>query len=135
MKLRLSDAERERYGVAELLDVDLKGITLAQAEDLYDATGLAVDDVIKNISEGKPAVRGGKPVLDDEGKPAVEVDHRAWCALFWLAVRAAGVDVEWADFRRHYRYRQAGYQVEPADLGKAPTPDTPGGDGSTTPST
>lgn len=134
MKLRLSDAERERYGCDEWLDLDLKAVTLAQAEDLYDATGMTVDDALKGVSEGKPA-RGGKPALGADGKPAVEVDHRAWCALFWIAARAVGVEVEWVDFRRHYRYRQAAVEVEPADLGKASTDAVPGGDGSTTPST
>lgn len=78
MKLRLTDADRARYGGDEWLDWDSSRLTVSEAEELETLLGIDV------ATYGNSWLRSGKPV-------AVR-----WA--LWLSLRRSGVDVAWDDF-------------------------------------
>lgn len=76
-KLRLAAVDRERLGCPELLDSSIASITNREAMEL------------QKIGYPTPGLLAAALRRDKE-----ETDFRAITALVWLALRRAGVDVE-----------------------------------------
>lgn len=88
LRIRLSDADRERLGCVEWLDYDPNALMLSEAEILDDA---GID----------PDIRWGDPVLDEQGKPELtekgapkrRIRPGGQRVIVWMALRRSGVDV------------------------------------------
>lgn len=76
-RIRLSDADRERYGGPEWLDWDEEHLSVAEAEILQEQLGVAWT--------------GYTSWLRESGVAAIK-----WC--LWVCLRRAGVVVDWAAF-------------------------------------
>jgi hypothetical protein len=108
-RLRLSDADRERYGCKEWLDVDPFAITNREAAAIqrgFTADGLKVafDNPalwLKALTGEVVTDENGAPVMDPitglDGEPTVvprrRPDFGAELILVWLALRHNGTDV------------------------------------------
>jgi hypothetical protein len=145
-KLRLVDADRERYGCKEWLTIDLDDVTAweyALIQDGYTKDGKrvkfdspqvwmrALTGQVVTDAQGEPVtdpvLENGEPVLDDEGRPK-RVPRRstnifAEIFLVWLALRHNGTDVPMADAAS---YRAAGVQWEVAGNDKPEDEPVPG---------
>jgi len=133
MKVRLSEADRARYGIAEeWLDFDplyirnkdtifLQGIGYPNREDWSQAL------------QGRPLTNPDGSYIyeyDDEGQKKIGDDgmlvvrrgpheELAWNALVWMCLRSHGVTVEWEDLE----YSERGLQTR-SDEGKAAAAET-----------
>lgn len=108
----MSEADRKALGVEhEWLTFDSARLMMTDAEAL-EAGGYDVDEFLEDL-RGRPAMRAGEPVMvpvvDDAGDPVLEDGRpkltqqfkrpvRAIRAAAWLALRAAGAKVPYADF-------------------------------------
>jgi hypothetical protein len=79
-RLRLQDADRERFGCPELLPVDLSTVTNREAITLR---GL-----------GFPTPRLLVQALQADDHP---LEYEAWTGFVWLALRRSGIKVEPAE--------------------------------------
>lgn len=86
MKIRLTDADRERYGGPEWLDWDQDRLTVSEAEAFQD---LIRDENGNPVPIGRYGGPGGWIA---NGGPAAT----KW--VLWLCLRRAGVTVDWAGF-------------------------------------
>jgi hypothetical protein len=116
MELRLSDADRARYGGDEWLTWDGgERLSVSEAELLQEQVGVSW------------AVYRG-PWLNDRSPTAVK-----WA--FWLSLRRTGVDVPWAEFDPDLLAISSRKPVEPEGKDPSSTPPSPSvsDDGSTPP--
>jgi hypothetical protein len=108
MKLRLSDADRDRYGGDEWLEWDNTRLTVTEAELLQELLGVSVGVYRSTwLASGSPTVI-------------------RWA--LWLSLRRSGVTVPWDDFDPDLlaaRYREG----PPVGKGPSSTPSSPSGDG------
>lgn len=91
MRIRLSDADRERLGCPEWIEYQPDRLMIDEAIEIQDAIGYGPDELL-DAMQGVPLVRNGQPVLDSDGEQRVRRDLRAWQAVVWAALRRAGVD-------------------------------------------
>ena len=106
IQLRLSDADRKRFGCDEWLELDPLGITAREAAALQEPFWPKHDGFV-SPSEWRKALRG-TPLFDDHGAPVMvddgeggqvqkrRPDYAAHAALVWLALKRAGAAVELA---------------------------------------
>ncbi len=87
--VRLSDADRERFGVDEWLDYDLGRLTVVEAETLQERFGVDPDDRFVWF-RGAPVVKDGQPVTGDDGEPVYRRSVVVYRFLVWVALRRAG---------------------------------------------
>lgn len=104
MKIRLGDADRERFGCPETLPIDLASITNRDAVALQKI--------------GYPTPRALMAAMENVD----EVDYEAWTALVWLALRHAGIETDPAtlEFSVVTLRILPDMPVEPKAPGKAP---------------
>ena len=78
MRLRLSAADRERFGCPEFLPAPLNSVTVREAIEL------------QKLGYPTPGALAGALRVDTDGAP----DYGAWAALVWLALRRGGVECD-----------------------------------------
>jgi hypothetical protein len=110
MQIRLCDADRERYGCDEWLELDVYDVTVADLGELSQRFGFDPMDW--------PEPFFGSITLDQAGDPDAQPKPPWWAAhaAVWMTLRQAGCDVSW---------EQAGK----ARIGKAKQRQGPGKDG------
>lgn len=126
MKLKLTDADRERLGAPEWLDVSIDVLPVREAEAIEDATGLAYADALDLFAPLQKRV--------DETTLRIAYKPKGIRLLVWLGLHRAGIDVAFDEL--DFDYRQfAGWRLveEPGKDEGSPSdePPTP----STSPST
>lgn len=107
--IRLSDADRERFGCAEWLELDQNVLSLEEAEQLDDA--------------GIDALRWDRPaegLVDDAGNPRVSA--RGVRVAVWLALNRNGSKVSLAELEA-VNFRQIAYRRPEPEQGKDPALD------------
>jgi len=124
VKFRLSDADRERLGCPDELDVSTDVLPVHEAEALEEATGLAYSDAMDLFVP--------RQVQVDERTVRYSWKPKGVRLLVWLGLHRAGITVPFDELTFDYR-RFAGWEtyVKP-DEGKAegsqpdepPTPST-----------
>jgi hypothetical protein len=115
MRIRLAEADRERLGCPEWLDLTLSSITAREAGTIQRLGGYGPDELADAL-RGEPIIRDGQPVVDDEGQPKLRYDFDAWVAVVWLALKRSGVTVP---------YNELDFDLEievenPAEEGEVP---------------
>lgn len=121
IRLRLGDADRERYGCPEWMELDPN--TVSMGETIAMQKGIKVEDDIVAFDEptdwlaaiggrvvrdadGEPVMENvldddGRPILGDDGKPERTekrvADWGAWLFAAWMALRRAGHKVPLRD--------------------------------------
>jgi hypothetical protein len=111
MELRLSDADRARYGGDEWLPWDSSRLTVSEATLLQELPDLGIS------------------VAKYRASWLASHEPQAFRWGLWLALRRSGVDVPWGDFDPDLL--GASLRVDPEPEGKDPssTPPSPSGDG------
>jgi hypothetical protein len=119
MRIRLTDADRERLGCPEWLECDVRSMTLTEATWLADQ---GISPFRFGRGRGVPTLDArGEPVLTDDGEP-LEFGHPdMWRDMVWLGLHRAGIDVGRAalDFQLMYAETRADDGEVSADEGKA----------------
>ncbi len=124
-QLRLSDPDRERFGVGEWLDYDFDRMSMVEAETLQERFGVDPEDRYTWL-RGEPVIKAGDPVNDDEGNPVYRRPLAVYRFLVWQALRRAGVHVDAVEF--DFDYSSAAYARRDEEPGKdPPDPSTPTG--------
>jgi hypothetical protein len=137
-KLRLADVDRERFGCAEQLDVDVFSVTaweaaLIQRGFTRDGIRVAFDSPtlwLRALTGEVVTGENGEPVMDPvvglDGEPTVVPRRRpdlgAEMVMVWLALRHAGIDVPMAEVD----YRIGGATWETVTEATAPEEEVPG---------
>lgn len=131
--LRLSDADRERLGCPEWLDIDPYSVTAREAAALQRGFDLAGERVIyAHPGEWRAALLGevvvderGAPVMQpvesDDGPKIVETrraNFGAFMVLVWLALRRVDIAVPFSEL--DFNVDQLAYRGDPAE---EPEPD------------
>lgn len=109
MKIRLSDVDAERLGVAPVLEFDDSRMSSLEAIAMSKATGWSVVRLghalqghVLRDDNGPVFHRDplGELVRDEAGNPSpvMDIPTEALVICTWLAVRRGGVDVAWKDF-------------------------------------
>ena len=82
MRIRLCDADRERFGCGEWLDFDLDAVTNGEAVTLQAAFGFSyLQDLADAFNaQFQPEPGGGRR----------RRDYDAWDSVVWIALRQAG---------------------------------------------
>lgn len=115
--LRLSESDRAKWNVAEVVEFDLKTIGLRSVSALKKQTGYTI---------GEAAALGfdGKIVIQPDGSEKVERDDDALAAVVWVVLYAAGYrSIPWADFDPSPRGLKLEFDEGGEDEGKAPETD------------
>lgn len=112
MRIRLSGADREKYGVPEWIEFDENRLGLREVAVMRRATKWTSERLFERLrgvevwEDGQLVTRpvvddNGAPVLDDDGEPVVEPvrepDTEAMAIIVWLALRRLGKTVLWND--------------------------------------
>lgn len=92
-RLRLSDADRAKFGCPEFLPVSLDAITNREAIALQKA-GYPTPRLFREALRVKPVIdpATGEPTPDGD----YSVDVEAWTCLVWLSLRRCGVETDLA---------------------------------------
>jgi len=90
-RLRLSDADRAKFGCPEFLPVSLDAITNREAIALQKA-GYPTPRLFREALRVKPVIdpATGEPTPDGD----YSVDVEAWTCLVWLSLRRCGVGTD-----------------------------------------
>lgn len=109
MKIRLSDADRERIGGPEWLDCSLDLLPVREAEAIEDATGIEPLEAIKLMIPAR------EPHPTDPALIRYRYTPRGMRLRVWLGLHRAGVEVSFDeldfDYSQFAGWRTA--QVEP----------------------
>lgn len=129
MRIRLSDADRERMGIEpEWLDCDTDKMTVVELEHLQLAPaphGVDPVEAIRLFEGWVPKQADGTPRRDESGRAVVVTNIRGWRIRTWCAVRRAGVTVPYEDFDFDFFGQQRETQaVDLDDEGKDEAPTT-----------
>lgn len=100
-ELRLSDADRERLGVAEWLDYDMTNLSMVEAETLQEQFGVEPEDRL-DWFRGQPVLKDGEPVLDEDDEPVRKRSMKVYRFIVWCALRRAGVKADPLEFDFDY---------------------------------
>lgn len=119
MRIRLTDADRERLGCPEWLSCDVRALTLGESCWLADQGinpfqfGRTRDAVLLDAQ--------GQPAVDEAGKPREFLHPSYWGDIVWLGLHRAGIDVDRAtlDFNLMYAQTERTDGEVPAAKGKA----------------
>jgi len=122
VKFRLGDADRERLGCPEFLDVGLNPLTVREAEALEEATGIDNADAVALMQPQQRRVND--TTLRLSYKP------RGIKLLIWLGLHRAGVtvpfeelDFDFGQFAGWHEYEEQG-KAEGSQPDEPPTPST-----------
>lgn len=96
MKIRLGDADRERLGCPEWIDVGLDPLTVREAEAIEDATGLPHADAVDLMQPRRQQVSG-------ETTLRISYQPKGIRLLVWLGLYRAGVKVGFDELDFDYR--------------------------------
>jgi hypothetical protein len=117
MRFQLCEQDRERFGVGEWLDFDLRAISLKDMTWLSEKFGFDPEDW--------PNPWLGELTLDQAGDPDAVPKPPRWRnqAMCWMLLRQNGVDASWDDAAEvHYLLIRMEPDPEPESPGKEPTP-------------
>lgn len=130
LQIRLSDADRERYGCEEWLDADAASVSVREAMALQPL-GFTSPTDWRQALRGDVVEEDGKPVLRPDGQPLRRQGRQypaALLGLVWLALKRSGVQVglDDLDFDMDNLDIEAPPEPEQADEpGKDPSTPTP----------
>lgn len=102
VRLRLPDADRERYGCPEWLEADIVSVTVWEAALIqrgFTRDGIRV--AFDTPGAWRKALMG-EVVTDENDAPRRRPDFGAEIMLVWLELRRAGVDVSMAEVEFGY---------------------------------
>lgn len=105
MDIKLSEADRERFGAPEWITFQLDRLAAIEAATIQHETGLAPGDLTKAIRYRYQVRQAGAwvdwtPLEKDPPPPAgarIVTDYDAWTAVVWVALRRAGRPVPWPE--------------------------------------
>lgn len=121
MKFRLSEADRERLGCPEWIDVDFRRVSIREAAEIQKRTGYASPDALLRAFF--------EPIRNHKAGEELRVDFDSIITLIWLGLRRAGVTVAYDDLdfdAQEFDARPSDYELpEELDAGKAPSIPTP----------
>jgi hypothetical protein len=84
MRIRLSDADREKFGCDEWLDYDLAAVTNREMATLQQAFGY--DDTMQLLE----AFNAQWARDDEDNVTRAAMNYDAWDSLVWIALRQSG---------------------------------------------
>lgn len=117
MKIRLGDADRERLGCPEWLDVQWSSISVREAEALELGTGLDYADSLELMQP--------KIVKLDEDTIRYSFKPKGMRLLVWLGLHRADVEASFADLDFDAAYVFGGWQTVRAPKADGSPPDEP----------
>lgn len=103
MKIILAPADRDRYGCTEVLDWNDGQLSVDEAIEIQERTGVEYDGWIAFVKSGHPA---------------------ALKAVVWMALNRAGHQISWADVQFDVFALELG-RDQPASPGKEPASTPP----------
>lgn len=120
VEIRLSEQDRERFGVGEVIDVDPESVTAREAiilqRGVQDPDGLCIQ--YDSPDQWRRALAGRSGDTDEQRRSSA---YPAYLVLVWLALRRAGVRVPLAevDFDDRAEWAVVDVPAVPDDPGKA----------------